>query len=70
MGYSLRSDRYRYVEWRSLEGRSVIGRELYDYEADPLETFNRAGDPYLKPLLWRMRRQLRDRNPDPPAPAS
>ena len=62
MGYSLRSDRYRYVEWRSLEGRAIVGRELYEYEADPLETLNRAGDPSLKPLLWRMRQQLRDRN--------
>ena len=52
MGYSLRTERYRYTEWhknmfRSYEAYSndnIMGIELYDYEKDPLETKNLADD--------------------------
>lgn len=48
MGYSIRTDRYRYTEWHDDGYRSytpykeerILGRELYDYEVDPLETKN------------------------------
>lgn len=40
MGYSLRSSRYRYTEWRY--GREVRARELYDYREDPYESVNLA----------------------------
>ncbi len=40
MGYSLRTDRFRYTEWRDFESRSVIARELYDHDEDSLETVN------------------------------
>jgi uncharacterized sulfatase len=38
MGYSIRTDRWRYTEWD--EGKQ--GRELYDHENDPNETDNLA----------------------------
>jgi iduronate 2-sulfatase len=41
MGYSIRTDRWRYTEWD--EGRA--GVELYDHENDPGEHHNVAGDP-------------------------
>lgn len=49
MGYSLRTERYRYTVWvdwkdRNLNVDKVIAEELYDYEADPLETKNLAGE--------------------------
>ncbi|WP_233214474.1 sulfatase [Rhodopirellula bahusiensis] len=44
IGYSLRTDRWRYTEWRSLKDSSVIDRELYDHANDPLETANIAGE--------------------------
>ena len=44
MGYSVRTDRYRYTEWRHLESGEVVARELYDHEEDPQETRNVAGD--------------------------
>jgi arylsulfatase A-like enzyme len=44
MGYSMRTDRYRYTEWVSTDGkRTVVARELYDHQTDPLETANLAG---------------------------
>lgn len=56
MGYSMRTDRYRYTEWRSLDDGHVIARELYDHQEDPLETRNVAdGKPdvvaMFEPLL-------------------
>lgn len=41
IGYSLRTDRYRYTEWD--EGKQ--GTELYDHEKDPQEFTNLAKDP-------------------------
>lgn len=42
-GYSVRTENWRYTEWRAIEGGEVIARELYDHEKDPLETRNLAG---------------------------
>ena len=41
MGYSLRSERYRYTAWGSA---GVEGEELYDYQTDPGEVKNLAKD--------------------------
>lgn len=40
MGYSIRTERYRYTEWN----RGLEGVELYDYRDDPREYRNLAGD--------------------------
>jgi iduronate 2-sulfatase len=40
MGYSIRSPRYRYTEWRDFESGHVVARELYDHQHDPQETAN------------------------------
>ncbi len=48
MGYSLRTVRYRYTKWVNANG-SLYEDELYDYQADPLETVDFSEDPdYLK----------------------
>lgn len=41
IGYSFRSERYRYTEWVNKFDK-VVATELYDYQVDPLETKNYA----------------------------
>ena len=43
MGYAVRTDRYRYVEWREWKSKEVVTRELYDHENDSQEMRNVAG---------------------------
>lgn len=43
MGYSMRTDRFRYTEWRDWQSGDVVGLELYDHEVDSDETINLAG---------------------------
>ncbi len=53
MGWTIRTPRYRYLEWRSADCSGEIPRvsasvesvELYDYQADPLERENLAQRP-------------------------
>lgn len=58
MGYSMRTDRYRYTEWVGKD-RELFGIELYDYEKDPLETTNFAGVQGNEDLVASLRQQLR-----------
>ena len=58
MGYSARTERFRYTEWRDFETGAVIGRELYDHHADPLETVNVAGKNEYKEWLPGLEAQL------------
>lgn len=52
MGYSIRTEKYRYTIWLKDSWRSykpfskdlVVASELYDYEKDPNETINVAGE--------------------------
>ena len=43
MGYGLTSDRWSYHEWRDFKTGHIVGQELYDQQADPLETVNLVG---------------------------
>ncbi|GAG37884.1 unnamed protein product, partial [marine sediment metagenome] len=45
MGYAVRTERYRYVEWREWGTGRVAARELYDHERDPNEMHNAAAEP-------------------------
>ncbi len=44
MGYTLRTDRYRYTKWVKKSDGSHFESELYDYETDPLETINQVSN--------------------------
>jgi iduronate 2-sulfatase len=58
MGYTLRTDRFRYVEWRDIETGARGPRELYDHRADPAETVNRADDAALAAEVAELGRQV------------
>lgn len=42
LGRAIRTDRYRFVEWKRAGSKDEPQFELYDYKADPLETRNIA----------------------------
>jgi len=44
MGNSVRTDHWRYVEWRRLSDGELVARELYDHDADAQETRNVAAE--------------------------
>jgi arylsulfatase A-like enzyme len=50
MGYSMRTNRFRYTEWRA-EGEPYKSVELYDYVDDPQETANIASRPENRSLV-------------------
>ena len=54
MGYSIRTDRYRYTEW----GGGRRGTELYDHANDAQEFHNLADDPEHAETVSRMKRLL------------
>lgn len=56
MGYTVRTERYRYTEWR-VPGQE-LAVELYDHEKDPYETVNVAGRPENRALLAQLRKTL------------
>ena len=67
MGVSLRTERYRIVEWQPRPGRAdgpgdptaePYATELYDHRNDPTESTNVAGDPAYADAVARMRRKL------------
>jgi len=68
MGYSIRTERYRYTEWHSASYRSyktykdanIVGTELYDYEKDPLETINLANSQTHAALIKRLKGKLKN----------
>ncbi len=59
MGYSIRTDRYRYTEWQPRDGGEPVARELYDHQEDPQENVNLAGRAEHKELVKGLSRQLR-----------
>lgn len=58
MGYSMRTERYRYNEWIKMDSGEVVAVELYDYEKDPLGNENIAGLPENKELVAKLSKQL------------
>jgi len=56
LGYSLRTEHFRYIEWDG--GRR--GLELYDQDKDPREFHNLADDPQHAETLASLKQQLRE----------
>ena len=67
MAYAIRDARYRYVanlpydvmEHRPVNMTEVVSEQLYDYENDPHETQNEAGDANYADERARLAAQLR-----------
>lgn len=57
MGYSMRTDRYRYTEWVE-PGKEPVGIELYDHQNDPDENINIANQPENKELVLKLSKML------------
>ena len=53
-GYTLRNERYRYIEW--MEGKE--GKELYDHSMDPEEVTNLAGNSTFSEITALLSKQL------------
>ena len=70
LGRSIRTDEFRYVEWRDQAGR-LAARELYDHRQDGaqdvLEKRNVVDDPQFSRAVQQLQRQLHDRVPHAPA---
>ena len=62
MGYAMRTDRYRFVEWYRWEENDTKGAflryELYDHQTDPQENKNLADDPKYSDLVSALSKQL------------
>ena len=67
MGYSIRTERYRYTEWhddnyrsfKNYDASKIVGIELYDYEKDPLETKNFVNDAFYKSIVESLNKKLK-----------
>ncbi|MCA9137672.1 MAG: sulfatase [Planctomycetales bacterium] len=55
MGHSIRTERFRYTKWQSVEDGSLVGSELYDHDIDPAESVNRVNDPRYADDLYRLK---------------
>jgi arylsulfatase A-like enzyme len=59
MGRAMRTDRYRYIEWRDWLDDSLIATELYDHAVDPQENINIAGASENAGLVQALAAQLK-----------
>lgn len=58
MGYAMRTDRYRYIEWLDAVSGQTFSRELYDHQHDEAENENLAERPDQATLLTQLDKQL------------
>ena len=66
MGYSMRTERYRYTEWVHFNGKPLYqplwnisyGTELYDHGNDAEENWNRANDSDYKDIRETLSKEL------------
>lgn len=66
MGYTVRSDRWRFVSWIDLADGREIARELYDHATDAAEMRNVADDPRRAKIVAQHRGMLEAVRVSPP----
>ena len=54
MGYTIRTERYRYTIWMDQEADKAYASELYDYQIDPLETTSYIKDEQYDPVIQKL----------------
>ena len=64
MGYAIRTDRYRYIEWykwikEENKAGSLLCSELFDHQSDPQENINLADNSEYKGLVDALSQQLK-----------
>ena len=60
MGYSIRTEQFRYIEWIDVKKKQSIAIELYDHQADPYELKNLVGKKEQKPTVRQLSQLLRN----------
>lgn len=60
MGYAVRTQRYRYVQWQEWKTRRIVARELYDHQRDPNEMQNIAKQQDQSHIVHRLAGVLED----------
>jgi iduronate 2-sulfatase len=68
MGYAMRTERYRYIEWLDAKSGEVTARELYDHDTDAGENENLATRPEHAALLTQLNAQMWKTLPRPKIP--
>jgi len=58
MGHTMRTERFRYTEWRDRKTNELMARELYDHEKDPQENVNAVDQPEYEKDIERLGRML------------
>jgi iduronate 2-sulfatase len=61
MGYSVKDERFNYVEWVKLSTGEVLEKELYDHQLDPNETKNVIADANYKDIIARLAEKCKAR---------
>jgi arylsulfatase A-like enzyme len=59
MGYSMRTERFRYTEWRNRKTNELMARELYDHKKDPQENVNVVDQPQYESDIRRLASMLK-----------
>ena len=54
MGYTIKTDRFRYIEWTEMDSGNVVAEELYDHYIDGEENINQARNPSYRSELPRL----------------
>ncbi|EAQ77833.1 iduronate-2-sulfatase [Blastopirellula marina DSM 3645] len=58
MGYTMKTDRYRFTAWKNKKSGKVVATELYDHQVDPAENVNVAGLTENAELIVQLQKQL------------
>jgi arylsulfatase A-like enzyme len=62
MGYSIRTERYRFTEWQNRQTGRIEAQAFFDYVSDPDETENRIDHPEYTRVIQKLKTLLNERN--------